>query len=108
MERFLIVYRGAPVDAQEGERHEASFQPERWSAWFDGLGTALLDRGSLTQASVEIPSRLIGPKLSGSALSGYSIVAAPDFDAAVQLAQACPIFDERGSVEVARLAEASG
>ena len=103
MERFLIVYRGAPAGLSEGERPEAEHHPERWSAWFERLGTALLDRGSLTQASVEVPSRLIGPKLSGSALSGYSIVAAPDFDAVVALVQECPVFDERGSVEIARL-----
>jgi hypothetical protein len=99
MERFLIVYRGAPA----GEGEDAVHHPEQWSAWFDGLGAALLDRGSLTQASVEVPSRLIGPKLSGSSLSGYSIVEAADFDEIVRLAQECPIFDVRGSVEIARL-----
>lgn len=104
MERFLIVYRGAPV----GEGEEAVHHPEQWSAWFDGLGAALLDRGSLTQASVEVPSRLIGPKLSGSSLSGYSIVEAADFDEIVRIAQACPIFDERGSVEIARLVDQPG
>lgn len=101
MERFLIVYRGAPV----GKGEEAVHHPEQWSAWFDGLGAALLDRGSLTQASVEVPSRLIGPKLSGSSLSGYSIVEAADFDEIVRIAQACPIFDKRGSVEIARLVD---
>jgi len=101
MERFLIVYRGAPAGEGEGAVHH----PEQWSAWFDRLGAALIDRGSLTQASVEVPSRLIGPKLSGSSLSGYSIVEAADFDEIVRLAQECPIFDERGSVEIARLVD---
>jgi len=99
MERFLIVYRGAPVNAGEC----ASHHPEQWAAWFDRLGAAVIDRGSLTEASVEVPSRLIGPKLSSSALSGYSIVEALDFNEAVELVQACPVFDERGSVEIARL-----
>ena len=102
MDRFLIVYRGAPAgDDAEGAQHE----PQRWAAWFDALGADLVDRGSLTRSSIEIPSRLIGPKLSGSALSGYSVVQAADFDAVVRLVQACPVFDERGSVEIARLAD---
>lgn len=99
MDRFLIVFRGATVDEAEGPRHH----PEHWNAWFDGLGTALVDRGALSHGSVEVPSRLIGPKLSSSALSGYAIIAAADFNDAVRLAEACPIFDEKGSVEIAHL-----
>ena len=99
MERFLIVFRGATIEETEGPRH----QPESWNAWFDGLGPALLDRGALSHGSVEVPTRLIGPKLSSSALSGYAIIAASDFNHAVRLAEACPIFDEKGSVEIAHL-----
>jgi hypothetical protein len=98
MERFLIIYRGA---SEPGERQE-----DRWRGWFDALGPALLEPGSLTQDSVEIPSRLIGPKLSGSSLSGYSVIGAADFNAVVRMVQDCPIFDERGSVEIARLGAA--
>jgi hypothetical protein len=100
MSRFLIVYRGAPGGPEsEGAQHH----PANWEAWFNKLGAAVVDQGALTHSSVEIPSRLRGPKLNGSALSGYSIVEADDFDAAVKIAEECPIFDEKGSVEIARL-----
>lgn len=102
MERFLIVYRGAPGGTSEASEHH----PERWSAWFDTLGPALVDRGSLTHNSVEVTSRLLGPKLSGSTLAGYSLVTAGDFNEVVRLAEACPIFDEHGWVEIARLTDA--
>ena len=95
MEKFLIIYRGASEPAER--------QEDRWTAWFDALGGAVADRGALTQDSVEIPSRLIGPKLSSSSLSGYSVIEAADFNAVVRLVQDCPVFDERGSVEIARL-----
>lgn len=95
MEKFLIIYRGASEPAERAQ--------DRWSAWFDAMGGAVLDPGSLTQDSVEIPSRLIGPKLSSSSLSGYSVLEAADFNAVVRMVQDCPIFDERGSVEIARL-----
>ena len=100
MEKFLIIYRGA---AGGPELDSAEHNHAIWSAWFNSLGGALVDRGSLTHASVEVPSRLMGPKLSSSSLTGYSIIAAADFNAAVKLAEACPIFDEHGSVEIARL-----
>ena len=72
------------------------------------LGSALVDRGSLAHNSIEIPNRLLGPKLSSASLSGYSIIAAADFNEAVSLAEECPIFDEKGSVEIARLRETAG
>lgn len=100
MERFLIVYRGAP-----GSTPEAAPDPQVWRAWFDALGANAIDRGSLSAAAVNIPSRLLGPKESTSSLSGYCVIAADDFNAAVSLAQACPIFDEGGSLEIARLAQ---
>ena len=99
MARFLIVYRGAPGGASDA----ADRNTERWNNWFGQLGSALVERGGLTHSSVEIPSRLLGPKLSSSSLSGYSLLEAADFNAAVQLAETCPIFDEHGSVEIARL-----
>ena len=99
MDRFLIVFRGATIGESEGPRHE----PVRWDAWFSELGAALLDRGALSHGSVEVPSRLLGPKTSSSALSGYCVIMASDFNEAVRLATSSPIFDEKGSVEIARL-----
>lgn len=99
MERFLLVFRGATVGEAEGPVHD----PARWNAWFDGLGGALLDRGALSQGSVEVPGRLLGPKISSSALSGYCIITASDFNDAVRLAQSSPIFDEKGAMEIAHL-----
>ena len=101
MSRFLIVYRGGA----EASADAPITYPSHWDDWFGSLGAAVLDRGCLTHSSVEVPSRLAGPKLSSSSLSGYSVVEAADFDAAVKLAESCPIFDEQGSVEIARLAD---
>ena len=99
MDRFLIVFRGATIGEAEGPPH----LPVRWEAWFGELGAALVDRGALSQGSVEMATRLVGPKLSSSALSGYCIIAAANFDEAVSLARSSPIFDEKGSVEIAHL-----
>jgi hypothetical protein len=99
MEKFLVVFRGGAVGEAEGAQH----RPALWDAWFSGLGAALLDRGALSHGSVEVPTRLIGPKLSSSALSGYCLIAAGDFNEAVRLAESAPVFDENGSVEIAHL-----
>jgi hypothetical protein len=99
MERYLIVYRGAPDATDEVDQQ----QVQRWDSWFDGLGARVLDRGSQSHASVAIDTRLAGPKTSSDALAGYSVLAAVDFNEAVKLAEQCPIFDQHGSVEIARL-----
>lgn len=104
MDKFLVIFRGAAIgDAQEPED-----EAQVWDGWFHALGPALVDRGDLSYGSVELPSRLIGPKLSSSSLSGYSIIAAADFDDAVRIVQTCPIFDEKGSIEIAHLRGATG
>jgi hypothetical protein len=63
----------------------------------------VIDRGSLTHSAVEVPRRLLGPKESASSLCGYSVVEAADFNEAVEIGERCPVFDEGGSVEIARL-----
>jgi hypothetical protein len=98
MERFLFVYHGAP-GADADTHHNLS----RWAAWFDSMGSRVIERGSLTHSAVEIPRRLLGPKESASSLCGYSVVEATDFNEAVEIAERCPIFDEDGSLEIARL-----
>jgi hypothetical protein len=60
MERFLITHRGAPAGSPDAKDHD----PAKWSAWFHALGARLVDRGSLTHASVEISTRLAGPGTS--------------------------------------------
>jgi len=99
MERYLIVYRGGRDATLDASARDA----QRWAAWWDSLGAAMVDRGGLGQGAVEVPNRLLGPKESTSSLSGYSVIQAGDFNEAVRLAEACPIFDEDGSVEIARL-----
>lgn len=104
MERFLIVYRGAADGAADApERRQAP-----WRDWFASLGEALVDRGSAAQGAVDIPNRLLGPKESTSSLSGYAVLQAADFNAAVALAKACPIFDEGGALEIAHLSAPPG
>jgi len=99
MDRFLLVYRGSPDGSEASGQHDQ----QRWATWLESLGERVLDRGSLTHASVDIDTRLAGPKSSSSSLAGYSILAAENFNEAVALAEKCPIFDEHGSLEIAHL-----
>jgi hypothetical protein len=104
MEQFLLVFRGPPAGATDAAPHDAA----RWNAWFTGLGSAVVERGKLCLGSVEIKTRLTGPKISADTLHGYSVITAADFNEAVKLSIACPVFDEHGWLEIAHIDSPAG
>lgn len=104
MEQFLLVFRGPPAGASDATPHDAA----RWNAWLEELGGAVVERGKLCSGSVDIKTRLTGPKISADTLHGYSVIAAADFNEAVRLAMDCPVFDEQGWLEIAHIAAPAG
>lgn len=97
MSKFVFAYHGGgmPETAEEQERVMAA-----WGAWFEAMGPAVVDGGNPISESRTVAS-------DGSVadsphpLSGYSLIEAEDFDAALAHAKGCPILDGGGSVEVA-------
>jgi hypothetical protein len=88
---YVIVNR-APTDyAGSAEAAEA------WAAWFGSLGSSLVDRGNPVFARHTLGDR------TGTELGGYTLVTAENLDAAVALAQECPMLAEGGAVEVGEL-----
>jgi len=69
-----------------------------WNAWFEGLGEHLVDRGNPVFAS-----RAIGTNADETRLGRYTLITADDLDAAVALAEQCPVVKQGGSVEVGEL-----
>ena len=91
MAKFVFVFRGgAPTSPEEGEKMMAA-----WTAWLEGMGTAVLDPGAAVGASEFVGTADAQP------VSGYMTVDAADMEAAKTLARAYPIMGAGGSVEVA-------
>jgi len=98
MATFLFSYR-APKDYTMG-------RPETmcaWTAWFTDMGASVTDIGRPVSESAAL-----GDLGDGTRLGGYSIVTADDLEAALALAQGCPILREGGGVEVGVLADLPG
>jgi hypothetical protein len=70
-----------------------------WLAWFEGMGDALLDIGRPVGARGGIGNADTG----NTELGGYSLVEAPDLQAAMSLASGCPFLVCGGGVEVGEL-----
>jgi hypothetical protein len=96
MPKFILAFRGGmPKSPDEGQKMMAS-----WNAWIAEMGPALVDRGAgFGKSRFLVAPGKEGP--AGDALSGYSIIEAPDMDAALKAASRNPIFSLGGTIEVA-------
>jgi hypothetical protein len=95
MAKFLFSYR-APKDYTMGQQETMS----AWAAWFTGIGASLNEIGAPVSESAAL-----GDPGDGTGLAGYSIVTADDLEAALALAQGCPVLPDGGGVEVGLLIE---
>ncbi len=97
MATFLLSYRH-PTN-YTGSAEIAA----RWAAWFEELGTSVVDLGNPVFTRSALGT--CGPD---TALGGYKLIAAEDLDEAVALARGCPLLQEGGGVEVGELTPVSG
>jgi hypothetical protein len=99
MTNFLLAYSGG-ADLSQATPEQQHAAMEAWGAWFGSLGAAVVDGGNPFGASTTVaPDGSIGGS-GGSALTGYSILAADGLDAAAALAKGCPLLSVGGTVEV--------
>jgi hypothetical protein len=99
MSKFVFVYHGGK--APESEEEGAAVM-QAWNDWFDGLGSAVLDAGHPTGASVTVATD--GSTTSGGGanpVTGYSIVSADSLEEALVLAKGSPQLASGGTIEVA-------
>lgn len=91
MGKYVLAYRGGGMAETEEEQQAVM---AAWGAWFGSLGAAVLDGGAPFGASASVGGDGRGD------LTGYSILDAPDLDAAAAMAKGCPILESGGLVEV--------
>ena len=103
MPKFVFAYHGGgkPESEEEGAKVMAA-----WQSWLGGMGDSCVDMGAPVGMSKTVSAGGVADNGGANPLSGYTIVEAPDIDAAVALAKGCPILDGGGgTVEVAPVME---
>lgn len=102
MPKFMYIYHGgkAPESPEEGAKVMAA-----WTAWFEGMGAAVVDGGNPAGMSKTVSASGVAEDGGANPVSGYSLVNAADHDAAVEMAKTCPILSDGGTVEVAEAME---
>jgi hypothetical protein len=99
MAKYLFVYHGGSSPQSEEEVAEVI---NAWGEWFGGMGNSVVDGGNPVGMSSTVKSD--GSVVSDGGTnpaSGYSLIEAPDLEAALSRAGGCPILESGGSVEVA-------
>jgi hypothetical protein len=107
--KFLFVYRNPTTPAQKppspAEMQAVLAQWQKWKEAYPSIldmGDGLLPTGRSIKGGVVTDGPTVESK---EIVSGYSIVGAADYDAAVVVAKACPIlFAPGASIEVRELA----
>ncbi len=110
MSKYLFVYRMPQQEKQEQRSPEEMQQMmAQWHAWKEkfseailDLGDGLLPTGKILRASGVTDGPFVEAK---ELLGGYSIVEASDYNAALEVAQGCPMTYAPGfSIEIRELA----
>jgi len=107
MKEFLLLFRGRDT-APDASPEQIQAQYQKWMDWMHKLAAEKKYKGGnrldVTGKTVAGTKKVItdGPFIDGKeVLGGYIVVEAADYDAAVAIANDCPILDgETGSVEV--------
>ncbi|HMP02562.1 MAG TPA: YciI family protein [Gemmatales bacterium] len=110
MAKFLFVYRAPPMDGPPPSPEQMQAVLAAWGDWIGKFAQAgsIVDAGDgLKETGRVLNSKGVvtdGPFVEAKeVLGGYSIIQAPDYDAALKVAKACPAA-QYGSIEIRELA----
>ena len=107
MKEFLYLFRGGSGGAMDQSAEAMQQSMTKWTTWMDKLakdgklvgGQPLTTDGKVVYQSGKKVTD--GPFAEGKeVIGGYLLVKAADYNEAVDLSKACPIFDNGGIVEV--------
>src|SRR5437879_3245492 len=98
MPNYLLTYHGGKMaDSQEGVAKVMA----AWEKWMKTIGPALIDGGNPVGKSSTIDSKgKDGAGAGPNPVSGYSVLKADSLEAAIKLAQGCPVLQSGASIEV--------
>jgi len=97
--KFLLAYHGGGMPESQEEQAKVM---AAWGAWFGSAGGAITDPGNpVSQSRTIAPDGSVSQGGGANPVSGYSLLEAESLDAAVAIAQGCPVLQGGATIEVA-------
>lgn len=101
MAQFGLLYVGEP---QFSSPEEGQDNAERYMAWLNGLGDAIVNRGIPMGPPTRVTADSVASDARADRLTGLTIVEADDMDAAIEIAKNCP-YIEVAALDVVQIFE---
>ncbi len=105
MANYLLVYHGGGMPETPADQETVM---QEWMQWFEGLGSAVVDGGNPVGRAWTIASDGTVEGGGANPSTGYSVLSAPNMDAALIMARGCPIIRSGGTVELCETFNAGG
>jgi len=102
MADFMLAYHGAN---QPASKEEGMAQREKWMAWIESLGDAIVNPGTPLPDSRLVTTDRVAEDSNPDAMMGFAIVKADDMAAAVKIAQSDPFLNMGGTIRVSEMME---
>jgi len=90
MAQFGLLYIGEP---QFSSPEEGQANSQRYMAWLNGLGDAVVNRGIPMGPPTRVTAAGVSNEQQADRLTGITIVEADDMDAAIAIAKNCPYIE---------------
>ncbi|HHG89843.1 MAG TPA: hypothetical protein ENJ90_05100 [Devosia sp.] len=104
MAKFAIFYLGGN---KEMSPEDAKAHRQGWQVWLNGLGEAVVSPANPLKGSKSVSRAGVSDADGVTRITGYTIVEAPDMEAALAMAKDCPFLD-MGTLEVAEMMSMGG
>lgn len=104
MPDYMISYLGTPksMTPEEGQQHMSEYKQ-----WMASLGEALVSPANPLNNTHVISANGEVTQGGTTSMSGYSVVQAKDYEAALVIAKDCPYLKVGGSIELSEMIKIS-
>lgn len=102
MPNFMIAYYGGK---QPDTKEEGVAQMEKWKAWVESLGDAIVNPGTPLPVSMIVTSDGTYDDHDPDSMKGFAVVKADSMEDAVGIARSDPFLDTGGKIRVSRMME---
>lgn len=107
MPNYVLTYHGEMGDMPSDPAAMEAIMAE-WGQWYGSIGEGLIDGGAPFSQHWGVGPDGADADAPATALTGYTVVSAPDLAAAKKIAQGCPVLASGNTVQISESIDMAG